>query len=921
MFDLVGLPLTSADQVKNSNFTLPILALTNNLSTIPITAIQSNFIDNKVNQSSTESYNTTITLPIVSTGNEIVSFIITDPKLYQIKDIEIYGKKYSNSFENNLTVGTFKLDPITKEVQIYLQPQNNYTTNTAIKINGSTKKLVTNEVIDVPNFIKEYNLVGNISISKSFQDHPSCSFSLLTDSANINAIELLFNAHKYTHLFDKKFIFFDTPYRIKNFSLNISKITESPNGEFKVQINFEGWYSHLVNKSIKVRPGNTDTNKECNINTNNKPKISTTGSATNPNKIRISLGQLASNAPLEYNGTIYYFEIDKNTPNDAITTFSSELNRILPSKSEFPIYSLASGITTKKWNTVSSFQINGTDILSDCPINYNAEHIKYAPGVLTWKDNSADNSSDNSSENFKNERPKFEYRPPKRSTVTTGDANVGQPPANVSVIQTLDMNYDQSGEKKVQVITVYEGSTVIQETTKTYGLAYSAVSIYNNNSGRLFGGAPTFWKLVEEITISHLYDSNTGYYLGNNVTGKKLVRFIQESSELETVAYKNSTDKVEKAQLQAMKFRYIPITGHTRYVLRQHKDYYKDQQFKHPYIVYPWCTNSGNFTYLQMKDPTYADDMFVGIEETYKHCFASIPNPENLGEPEIKLPVLTTGSIFYNSVRTQVSASKSVYDAGTDAIGSDFDNPEERYVTYTKQYSAQDSNFTNSLEDINTQMNSGRPSTANRRPSDYVAASDESKDPLQLNNLSGGSITTKLSETKTNEKKKNDTQYIAYSPPYNNSSIVTGSFSFEYAESIAEAIEALKTQLSIQKTQQEVTVNLTTLFNIYLLEGSKYSFEYLNKRYDCRILSISHSLEIQGVNSFGELVVTGTSSIQLGIEQYANITYYTKLKDDKSNTPRDNTVTISNPLYIGRTLGSLINIADSYPISRGNFRQ
>ena len=491
------------------------------------------------------------------------------------------------------------------------------------------------------------------------------------------------------------------------------------------------------------------------------------------------------------------------------------------------------------------------------------------------------------------------------------------------------MNYDQSGEKKVEITTTYEGTTVIKETTKTYGLAFNSNQIYSN--GRLYGNAANYWVLVEEVTTNHLYDKDTGYYLGNNVTGKKLVRFLQETDELETVKYATSTDIVEQAKFQAMKFRYIPITGHTRFLLRQHKDYYKDQAFKHPYIIYPWCTNAGKLTYLTIKDPTYADDMFVGREETYKHCFASIPNPENLSNPEIKQPPLTTGEIYYNSVVTKICASKSVYEAGTpsiiidEIIGKDFDNPEERFITYTKQYSAQDTNFRNSLEDIKSETISGRPSVAERRPSDYVAVTDESQDPLQLNTLSGGSIvTTKLRETKvTNKSTTNDLQYIVYTSPYTANDPVTSSYSFEAATSFNQAFEALITQLSIQKTQQEATLNLTTLFNIYLIEGYRFTFTYRNSTYLCRILSINHSLNIEGINEFNELVVTGTTSVQLGIEAFAQLNYYTKrIKDNEvpnENSPNPNTVNIWNPHYVGKTLGTLIDIAAAYGNSRGTF--
>lgn len=946
MFNLVGLPLTDVSQIK-SDSSIPITTLTNNTNTVPLVNIQSNTVETKVVQTTKEPYTTTTTLKTTSTGNDIVSFTIKDPNLFQVEDIEIYGRKYKKSVDENLEEGMFRLDPITNELKIYLRKQNNYSTSTPVKINGTKKKLTTNEIPNVneqtlvnnsliPSFIKEFNLTGSINISRGFQDHPQCSFSLVADNTNIEAIELLFNAHKYTSLFNKKFVFYGIPFRLRTFSITESRACESPNGEYKIQVSFEGWYRYLIDKSVTIRPGsnlntNTPAFSECNININNKPLNATIGSNTDPNKIRISLGELAGRAGITYTGSQYYFEVDKNTPNDAVTTLSSELNKLLPSNSEYAIYSLATGVTTRKWRGVGSYSIDESDILSECSINYNAEPVTYAPGTLSWKDNNKDNTTDTNEDTYKNKTPEFEYKPPERTTVITGDPNPTIPPANVKVIQTLDMNYDQSGEKKIEITTTREGTTVINEITRTYGLAFNANQIYSN--GKLYGNAASYWVLVEEITINHLYDQDTGYYLGNNITGKKLVRFLQETDALETVTYSTSTNNVEQAKFQAMRFRYIPVTGHTRYLLRQHKDYYKDQAFKHPYIIYPWCTSDGKLTYLTVKDPTYADDMFIGREETYKHCFASIPNPENLANPTVKQPPLTTGEIYYNSVVTKICASKSVYEAGTpsiiidEIIGKDFDNPEERYIKYTKQYSAQDTNFRNSLEDVKTETVSGRPSVANRKPSDYVAVTDTNQNnPLQLNTLSGGSIvTTKLRETKinSNNTNNNDLQYIVYTAPYSANDPVTGSFSFEAATSFAQALEALTTQLNIQKTQQEATLSITTLFNIYLIEGYRYIFTYLNNQYICRILSVNHSLNIEGVNEFKELVVTGTTSVSLGIEAFGTIYNYTKrIKDNEipnETNPNDNTVNIWNPHYVGKTLGTLIDIAATYANSRGSF--
>ena len=52
MFNLIGLPLTTDSQIKNANFLLPIVSLTNNNTAIPALVIQSNSVESKVNQTS-----------------------------------------------------------------------------------------------------------------------------------------------------------------------------------------------------------------------------------------------------------------------------------------------------------------------------------------------------------------------------------------------------------------------------------------------------------------------------------------------------------------------------------------------------------------------------------------------------------------------------------------------------------------------------------------------------------------------------------------------------------------------------------------------------------------------------------------------------------------------------------------------------
>ena len=71
-------------------------------------------------------------------------------------------------------------------------------------------------------------------------------------------------------------------------------------------------------------------------------------------------------------------------------------------------------------------------------------------------------------------------------------------------------------------------------------------------------------------------------------------------------------------------------------------------------------------------------------------------------------------------------------------------------------------------------------------------------------------------------------------------------------------------------------------------------------------------------------MVTGNSALQLGVEQYCVLNNYTKLiknnEEGGDNNPNPNSISISNPHYVGKILGTLVDIAATYPISRGNFK-
>lgn len=865
----------------------------------------------------TESKTLDIPLQINSNGNEIITVPI-DKNINSVTSINIYGKEYAVvKKETELGIGKYYYDDYKNEIKIYLE-ENSYVSNTVIKLNTNIEKLNSNRIKGnpyltpnnyYPEFIKQYNCKGTISINRSYNDHPSCTFTLFSNKSNLINIENEFNAYKNKELFNKKFIFYSIPFRIRSYAIKLSSLETRPLGEYEVTINFEGWYINLLNKNIPLKNNNTtntNTGIECNINTNNQPGITTNSSPLDSNKLRISFNELVAKIGLDYKGTNYNYDYDKSVSNDATVQFNSILEPKVIGNSEYVLYSLNTGIETPKWNGVNINVITQSEVLQEISINYNCNPIVIAPSILNWN-NSNENKNNTNEDTYQNKTPEYEFKIPKKSTVISGDKNPESPPSNYKFIQTLDLNADKSGETKTKITRNYEGTTLISETTDIYGLAYIGSEVASN--GKIFSAIGGTWKKISSETVTHIYDYQTGYYLGNDIVGFKLCRFQQETDALETI-----TLEPNDPMITTYNFFSVPIKGSTRYVLRQHRDYYKDlASNSNGFIIYDWCTSDGKLVRKSMKDPTYVQDMFIGVEETYKQCFASRPHPEsNTTNP---LPDLTTGEIYQSGSEIKIYNSKNIvqnlssFSSSGDVlrdnvVGTDYQNTEDKYFRYIKNYAASDSNFANCIQDIKMEECSGRPGTANRRPSYYILVNDKQQ----------------LAEQKKEEtNNQTKTEYIIYSLPYTVTDSVTGNMSYD-CDSLEKALEAANTDFSKQKTTSEGSLSITTFFNPNYIEGQKLQFNYGFDDFNCRILSINHSIEIQGIDESGELILTGITNLGLGLDSSDKIQYYTRpVKDNNAPSNDDNDVVNLLDLYKkGYELGQLIDYSGMGK-SRGNF--
>jgi len=896
MFNITYGGATST-QLVNTAVSAPIVQL-NNTNNIPIAVTDSTTGLNQIITSNI--INTPVLLPDSS-----YSIPLSTTKF--VTSIVVGNITYSPSTDKNLkTPNTFYYDNFNG--LLLFNTTNNISSLNSIVVN-TVDTLLFSDNINVPDFVTKYNLFGTINISRSFQQHPSISFTILCYKDEVQFVRQLFNSY------DTKYIFYGMPFRCSTRNSTIKPVSKNPHGEYQITFSFSGWYQELLDKQVFIKQGggNTPTtapfsDAACKLDA---PKTSTQGttSATNPSNATISLSQIASKAGFNYYGYNFSYEYPKSSPPDSTVTFTAAYSDRAITKGLYLCYSNEMGVTTIDWKGVPYYTNSDVNIITDTlSESKNIKPVEYNTVELTL--DTQNDSGDLDQEDTKgNQAPKFEYKPPQTRTEITGDPNASTPPNNDKYIKTLDLCFDKSGTKKNEIHTTYQGSTVISQTINIYGYKYLAQDIYSAGTRTLLGGAGNYWQLVETTTTTYLIDKTTGYITGNDVTGWKYGRFKQETDALETVTITESDLK------QPYLWVKIPIIGATRYYLRQFRDYYKDAQKVYPYIFYEECNPlTGKMERRAKFDPSWIEPMFVSEEMTELNAFRTMPNPENkevvAGEPF--LPILTVGEQKAIRTKTKIYRSKNTTtdtDVGDVLIGDVLNVlAEDKYTQYTSTFTAQDSGFNNSFEETSDSDSSGKPSQANFMPLPYTRKED-------------GDDT--LDEQKKDPTKPSTPtyQYILTTPPHNPYNPIQNSVSFN-TKNLADALLAAKTQLEINDMQQNIQISIETFFNPYIVEGSRYYITYANETYPMRVITNSSVVSIQGIDETGTTKLSGKTTLTLGIDsQLGNTVKLTKIPkpgDPSTGNPKD------DPRYLefqyiwkkGFQLGTMI---DSRTRSRANF--
>ena len=856
--------------------------------------------------------------------------------------------------------GTFLFNPVTQKILLCCKVNTKITKDPLpLKILKNKEIFISNQ-IELPDFIVEHKLVGGFTISRNFESHPSISFKLMCSRDEIDEVRAKFRDTEI------KYVFYGIPFRLTNYSEVIGERVVYPEGHYDIDISFTGWYEKLINKPLFVKNrGDSNVSKkpfeapECRLDGNSKPNSGLANSLNKPDELVVPLSSYASRLGISYLGYDFLCNYQKPVSPDLTTTFSSELDSRKRTKGLYVLYSSDEGIKTISWATPSKFKVREDRIVPPVSYSDNMSELGYKPSELSWNNSEEEPLDTNEEDTYQNTIPQWlQLNIRVKESISDLD-NASSPPNEEGLLKTVDLNYDASGKIKVKTTTKREGTTVIWEKIETWGFMYLSkdIVITRNGESILEASPSNYWGLTEVQETTYLFDSATGYYLGNSITGWKMCRYKQESStetaklEQEKLAIADplsklfESDEVVRGEklyelnqvIDCYRFRAVPISGGTQFILRQNRDYYQDANNSSPNIPYQVCTNDGKLITKYMRDPTWVEPMYVGEEYTFYACYSRIEDPANLAlrrefrdsPPEtvtdnpIYNPPLTTGremeiykKVFIHRSKSTIqeeglgftSTGSSVKD---NFIGDDKDGIEEKYETHITERSAQDSNFRNASTNIRVEDGSGRPPEATRKQLPFVPKTEES---LKENS----DFYYTMTETKRKDaiqKPKDTYKHLLITQGYNVNDPIQGSVSYNTKHK-SEAFLGAITDLEIDDMNSNCSISLTTLFRPEMIEGSKVIFNYSWDAWKCRVISNSSSVNIEGyieeVGSDSPIVIgTGSTSLSLGIDSsLGSLTSLTKVKLPKENveaikTNNPNEAYIFDMYTRGKELGKI----------------
>jgi hypothetical protein len=723
--------------------------------------------------------------------------------------------------------------------------------------------------------------LGSLTVTKSFQDHPSASITYegITEE-DISSYEQVYNPSRNTRITIDGIPFRVAPDGGYGYERTgyLYKGTQKIN-VYTVSINLEGWWKVYCSRSVKIKP------------------------LVNRATGTLSASRLASKVGVNLSGgfDIFLDEVGE----DSMMSLDDVLEEYALVKGCYVHY--GQFVALKDINSGSSYSFSWEEQLSD-----GSNQLGVAPyyngAALTWTPRES-----NKEQVDPNAPPEFKEKEPEIKTEYEYDQDVTNPPKGTSILRSLDSNLDQSGPKKVKRTTYSIDGQTDREVIETWGFAYYLKDFVETPDGLIIYNPANFWKLIEyqetryyyqevvspiytlakpqntqeikyELVVHPDYEDyveSVGFdgikfkaskakYLTSIVTsGWKLSRFQQEEIGGDT-----DTREMEGGSpwFNVVRFQRINRWDETKFYLKSMRADYEqdavpysiewvfwdemDEQMQRMMFSKVTPPREGSNQRLKVglitADMDFVEPMLVWTESRQASSIATMAHPDSTEEDP--LPALVTGEeSYYQSIWTKKNDEYST----------------EKIVELT----ASGAGFVDGVENIRYREIQGRPPEAQYRKTTWEQ--QQPKPPLSR------VITSRVTK-----------RYFVYSDSIPEWASEGGeSLSFGAASTLSQAEKAAKTQLTIntlQSTQETRTVS----WHFPNIEGGDFcTFSGDRFRGRFRVLSASYTLEYDGSqNAYGldPICKTDGTKLTLGLWDSRSIRVETRKDTVPSNEGSDN---------------------------------
>jgi len=630
-------------------------------------------------------------------------------------------------------------------------------------------KIRTNYILPpYPNFLTEWNCVGELNINRSFQSHPTVSLAFYTTTPESTIRQTLKKGSIHR--------FYGMDYEITNLTITRNSADKSGNiYQRKVEVSFEGiWYNKANNRSP--------------LDENIYIKDYVSGS----NEVSFNSLCLAKN--VSYTGDRITIKVDATIDPETVLTIRNEFESRAIVNNQFVYYSHPDYIWAKtypyaKFNYLFktdlkekeyAVQLSGTGaFVGDVQLTkeYRNTELQFATEEVADQDTSQQLVL----YTFENARDLADVLSWQEKELKNGAFYIIN---NELRFQDNAMNWDSGGLTKSVTRTVYRNGQVVKIEYTKYGFVYTSLDCYNFRQrnddqwvAHYFNPLQSeLYKIVEQWVETPILDSD-GYIIDRVKSGFRYHRYQQETENLEVIElrikYLESTDSAEQLNLlkqidtyKGFKNDFVENTG------------IELERFDKYYTEFADSCNSESSYPKKFAKTIFSQQTTQLIEENPEH-------EENPNKPKD----LSTGKVNVSRTEVNIITPRSVSS----------NQDKKVYETIQIDSNAEGERFKNVLKISNVTQSEGIPSEAER-------------------------IDLPL-ETEVNDN-INEQQYILNTP---NSGLslsdpIQDSISFPDVDNYLVALKSAKTQLSIDNLNAEtMTLNLNQRMD--WKEGDQILFE------------------------------------------------------------------------------------------------